>query len=168
MPTAKNYPRILGMAPHAYTEKPYKNIQKSHEGVVKNPKPTSSADQNSLASALVPSERHTHQKQQSAARPAPNIKVPEGSITEYTDIQYRLSTRAKPGNLNARTCLLIRQQYKMHECCKAVNELKAMTSVISPTFFPFSSPVPHFQPSSNSMVPLHVEAKATLRLDWET
>ena len=34
----------------------------------------------------------------------PNIKVPEGSITEYTYMQYRLGTRPIPGNLNARTC----------------------------------------------------------------
>ena len=34
----------------------------------------------------------------------PKIKVPEGSITEYTYMQYRLGTRPIPGNLNARTC----------------------------------------------------------------
>ena len=41
-----------------------------------------------------------------------------------------------------------KQQYKMHECCKAVNELKAMTSVISrnnPSILNTYSAYPTFQ-----------------------
>ena len=73
-----------------------------------------------------------------------------------------------------------KQQYKMHECCKTVNELKAMTSVMSPTLFhflhayrmftptAFSARLPRVRHSNITKVPLPLEAKYTLRLDGET
>ena len=40
-----------------------------------------------------------HQEQQVSSKHQPNIKVPEGSITEYTDMQYILYTRTIPDKI---------------------------------------------------------------------
>ena len=54
-----------------------------------------------------------------------------------------------------------KQQYKMHECCKAVNELKAMTSVISRYNLPCISHLPEILG-----YPPCMEVRVTLWLDW--
>ena len=117
---------------------------------------TSTGSKNNFASVTFPSQRQSAPKSTDLQQAhEPNIKVPEGSITEYTYMRYILYIRAKPGNLKCTHMPPSKQQYIMHECCKAVNELKAMTSVMSRYNFPFSShsAYPHFQHFHISMVP---------------
>ena len=138
------------MAPHASRESKARNYRKTtkRSSSFKNPRyqtsskmTTQGRDEKSRKYTLkcrrtkefVPAtfpakEAISTQRKQSA----PKILIPEGSITEYTNMQYRLSIRAKPGNLKCTHMPPNKQQYNMHECCKAVKELQqAMTSVIS-------------------------------------
>ena len=86
---------------------------------------------NARPSTLPPTEAISTQHTDQQSPTTPKCQVPEGSITEYTYMRYILYTRSNPGNLKCTHMPPNTQQYKMHECCKAVNELQAMTSVIS-------------------------------------